>query len=186
MGGLAKGLLVAPDGAPIVLRTRRLAEAAGAVCFLVGDHPAYRELGLPVLADDPSATGPLAGLLSLLRTAAGGYALALACDMPQLTGDLIGRLASAPPSAVVAPRRRHRGEPEKGWLWEPLCARYDTDRVLPIAERFAAEGGRRLQLLLDAAGAEPLALAPDDDHALVDWDETEHLPRGAVRGTGPS
>jgi molybdopterin-guanine dinucleotide biosynthesis protein A len=172
MGGAAKGLLPAPGGRPIVLRTRSIVEAVGGVSVLVGAHPAYAELGLSVLPDDSAATGPLAGLLALLQftwltLGESGRALAIACDMPHLTTDLIHRLLAASSSAVVAPRRHH---PERGWLWEPLIARYDPGAVLPGARAFAARGGTRLQSLLDELGASALPPELGDAAALVDWD----------------
>jgi molybdopterin-guanine dinucleotide biosynthesis protein A len=161
MGGIAKGLLLAPDGAPIVQRTRRLLEEVGADCVLVGAHAGYSDLGLEMLEDDREAEGPLAGLLALLERARGGTAIAIACDMPFVTTELVRRLVDAPPAPIVAPRRE---------LWEPLCARYASRDVLGPARELARRGERRLQHLLDVVGARALALGPEDEDALVDWD----------------
>ena len=170
MGGVAKGLLVAPDGEPIVLRTRRILEAAGAECVLVGAHPAYADLGLEVIPDDPAAEGPLAGLLALLARASDrGAAIAVACDMPFIGRDIVRRLVEAPAAPIVAARRwaAERGRD----VWEPLFARYSCDpSVLPIARAFASSGERKLQLLLDTAGARALALRPEEEAMLADWD----------------
>lgn len=179
MGGVAKGLLDAPCGRPIVARTRALVEAEGARCVLVGEHPAYAELGIPIVSDDPCASGPLAGLLALLEFTAktegnSGMALAIACDMPQLTPAFVHRLLTAPAAPVVAPRRWHVA---RGWLWEPLAARYDPNVVLASARAFALRGERRLQSLLDEVGVVPLTLEPGDDHALVDWDSPTDIVR---------
>jgi molybdopterin-guanine dinucleotide biosynthesis protein A len=182
MGGAAKGLLLAPDGERIVERTRRLLAEAGASCVLVGEHPAYGGLGLRVIADDPSASGPLAGMLALLSFAAearAGHAIAVACDMPLLTADLVRRLVEAPAAAIVAPRHH---DPERGWLWEPLFARYDAEAVLPVARGLVGTGRRRLQDLLDAAGARPLELTANELAALVDWDTPDALPSAPMRG----
>jgi molybdopterin-guanine dinucleotide biosynthesis protein A len=169
MGGIAKGLLAAPGGDPIVVRTRRLVASIGGTCVLVGAHPAYAGLGLPLLADDPAAEGPLAALLALLSHAGDRRALALACDMPFLSAELLTRLAREQPDApVLAPRR---AAAEKGRdVWEPLFARYDARAVLPIARELAARGTRSLQVLLDAAGTEPLCLRPEEVAELEDWD----------------
>jgi molybdenum cofactor guanylyltransferase len=175
MGGVAKGLLVAPDGDPIVVRTRRLLEEAGAECVLVGGHPAYRGLGLEVVPDDPAADGPLAGILALLARAADRTAIAVACDMPFIGRDIARRLVEAPPAPIVAARRRAE---EKGRdVWEPLFARY-APSVLPVARDFAKRGERKLQLLLDRAGARPLVLEPAEEAMLTDWDT---LPPAAAR-----
>ncbi|MBX3206566.1 MAG: NTP transferase domain-containing protein [Labilithrix sp.] len=178
MGGIAKGLLVAPDGEPIVARTRRILEEAGAVCVLVGAHPAYFQLGLEVVPDDPGAEGPLAGLLALLARAGDRPALAVACDMPLFGRAIVRRLLEAPLAPIVAPRRR---APELGRdVWEPLFARYDSAVVLSTARALAARGERKLQRLLDAAGAQPLALTPEEEATLTDWDT---LPVAASRDT---
>jgi molybdopterin-guanine dinucleotide biosynthesis protein A len=216
-GGIAKGLLTAPDGTPIVVRTRRLLEELGASCVLVGVHPAYDEVELEVVSDDPAAEGPLAGLLSLLDHAKGRTTIAVACDMPLLTHDLLRRLIDAPPATFVAPRHavsvtlgrappppnppktsprstafrvdsdreRPNGRPHDRAsrrdahreVWEPLFARYDAARMLPIARAFAAGGGRKLQDLLDAANGQSLVLAPSELAFLHDWDEPSDLPR---------
>jgi molybdopterin-guanine dinucleotide biosynthesis protein A len=135
---------------------------------LVGRSAAYAALGLEALCDEPAAIGPLGGLVALLRRAAGGHALALACDMPFVTSALLARLISAPVAPVVAPRRGDR--------WEPLCALYDAAAVLPLALARATGADHSLQRLLEAAGARALALEPDDARALRDWDRPEDIP----------
>ncbi|MBV9949378.1 MAG: NTP transferase domain-containing protein, partial [Myxococcales bacterium] len=107
----------------------------------------------------------------LLRRAAGGSALALACDMPFVSRDLLRRLIAAPSAApIVAPRRQGR--------WEPLCARYHAAAVLPVALEHAAgaRGGRHsLQDLLDDAAAVELPLSPKEADELRDWDSPDDL-----------
>jgi molybdopterin-guanine dinucleotide biosynthesis protein A len=130
---------------------------------LVGENGAYTSLGLDALADARPNAGPLGGLVSLLERAGDGAAIAVACDMPFLTAPLFARLAShAPSAAAVAPR--------DGDAWSPLFARYDASRVLAEAKRRLASESHALQPLLDAVGAEPLPLAPDEARALRDWD----------------
>lgn len=180
MGGVAKGLLAAPEGDPIVIKVRRLLEDAGAECVLVGAHPAYEHLALETIADDPAAKGPLAGLLALLARASQGgktWAIAVACDMPFLDRELIRQLVEAPPAPIVAPRRlaAERGRE----VWEPLFARYDP-AVLDLARDYASKGGARLQSLLSAAGAEALELGPEQVALLTDWDT---LPLAPTRGS---
>lgn len=167
MHGVAKGLLRAPDGVAIATRTMGLLDAAGAECVLVGEHPAYAPLGVRALPDDPSAEGPLGGLLAFLAWAGERAAIAIACDMPRIDASLVRRLVDAPPATIVAPRR--------GGLWDPLFARYDAAGVLPLARSLAARGERRLQRLLDAAGAAPLELTEEERARLVDWDRPEDV-----------
>ncbi|MDF2694541.1 MAG: Molybdopterin-guanine dinucleotide biosynthesis protein MobA [Labilithrix sp.] len=178
MGGVAKGLLAAPGGEPIVVRTRRLLEEVGAHCVLVGVHPAYRDLGLETIADDSAATGPLAGILALLECAkerGADSAIAVACDMPFIAPGPLRRLVAAPVAPIVAVRRWAE---EKGRdVWEPLFARYDP-QVLPLARELAEKGMHKLQLLLDRAGARALELGPGEEATLIDWDT---LPEDETR-----
>jgi molybdopterin-guanine dinucleotide biosynthesis protein A len=134
-----------------------------------------------MVADDPAADGPLAGLLALLAFAGERLAIAVACDMPLVDEALVRRLVDtmrAADAPVVAPKRLARGRE----VWEPLFAVYDAPRVRPVARAFAARGERKLQLLLDEAGARPLALSREEAEALADWDSPADLPTGSARG----
>ena len=162
-GGVPKGLLSAPSGEQsLVARLASIAQSLGLDVVLVGEHPAYATLGLPTLRDVPGARGPLGGLAALLEYAGERPAIALACDLPHVTRDLLARLASAPSAAVVAARRAER--------WEPLFARYapllclDSVRAAISQQRFA------LQSLLTDLGARVLPLSPDEECLLHDWD----------------
>jgi molybdopterin-guanine dinucleotide biosynthesis protein A len=168
MGGQPKGLMRAPDGRTLVDRWVAILGAAGVPdVVLVGSHAAYASLGLAAVHDEPPGIGPLGGLVSLLRRAGDGRAVAVACDMPFVSTALVQRLLFAPDAPVVAPRR--------GGRWEPLCARYDAARVLPSAIGRAGSGNHSLQRLLDDSGAIELALASHEANELYDWDEPEEL-----------
>jgi molybdopterin-guanine dinucleotide biosynthesis protein A len=163
MGGRPKGLLIAPDGVTIVERWREMLSAMGVAVVLVGEGAAYAGLGLPMVHDEPRGVGPLGGLVALLRHAGVHPALALACDMPFVSRSLVERLLAFPADApIVAPRREGR--------WEPLCARYDPDRVLPLAIARVASPYHSLQRLLDDAPAAELPLSPEEAAQLRDWD----------------
>jgi molybdopterin-guanine dinucleotide biosynthesis protein A len=168
MGGRPKGLLEGPGGVTLVERWRALLGGLGVEVVLVGDAAAYAGMGLPALADEPAGVGPLGGLVALLRRAADRPALAVACDMPFVSQALVARLLAAPGAAsIVAPRRDGR--------WEPLCARYDPARVLPLAVARAASPYHSLQRLLEDAGAAPLPLAPHEAAELRDWDSPDDV-----------
>jgi molybdopterin-guanine dinucleotide biosynthesis protein A len=169
MGGAPKGLLEAPEGGTLLSRWLGVLRAAGAGdVVLVGRSAAYANLELEVLDDAPRGIGPLGGLVALLRRAGARPAIAVACDMPAVSPELVIRLLAAAPAPIVAPRREGR--------WEPLCARYDPVRVLPLAEaRATVSGDHSLQRLLDAAGAVELAPEPGDARELLDWDAPEDM-----------
>jgi molybdopterin-guanine dinucleotide biosynthesis protein A len=166
MGGIAKGLLTVASGETLVARWRRLFDALGATCVLVGRHDAYADLDLDSVADDPPGIGPLGGLTALLARAGQGRVIAVACDMPFVSFELLTRLAAHPSRApIVAPRR--------GTLWEPLFARYDAARVIGAARTRAASGEHDLQGLLDTVGAESFPLQAAEVDELGDWDRPE-------------
>jgi len=166
MGGIAKGLLTVASGETLVGRWRRLFDALGATCVLVGRHDAYADLNLESIADDPPRIGPLGGLTALLARAGQGRVIAVACDMPFVSFELLSRLAAHPsPAPVVAPRR--------GTLWEPLFARYDAPRDIDTARTRATAGEHDLHGLLDALGAESVPLHPAELDELGDWDRPE-------------
>lgn len=172
MGGLAKGLLETQSGESVVERLVRIArEALGDVdVVLVGRAEKYAALGLESLADEPAGIGPVGGLGALLSEGSrrgAPYVLALACDMPFVSPELLAELARTE-GAAVAPVRDEK--------WEPLCARYEPSRAREALERVLASGRRSLWAVLDELGAEALELrvAPAE---LEDWDEPGDLER---------
>lgn len=173
MGGVAKGLLPAPDtGEPLVARLRRHAESLGLRCLLIGEAAAYGGLGLPMLADDPPGIGPLGGLRALLTAADGAPVVALACDLPYVSPQLLGRLVSATaavPFDVIAARRQD--------CWEPLCALYAAT-VLPVLDVALAAGERSFQALLRRLCVHELGLDAAEARQLTDWDTPDDVSAG--------
>jgi len=168
-GGIAKGWLQTPEGTSIVERTIALSRQAlpDAPLVLVGDASAYEKLGLEAIADAPPGIGPLGGLSALLTESerrGSRTALALACDMPFLSAELIRRLCEhAPEAPVLAPR-------PPGQPWYALTARYAVG-VLPVFRAMIAEGEHKLQRLFERVpGAAVLPLSEAELGALVDWD----------------
>jgi molybdenum cofactor guanylyltransferase len=173
MNGVAKGLLMTQDGMSIVQRTCTVFTGLSVPCVLVGRRSEYDALGLPQLDDALPGIGPLGGALALLRHAATGWAVLVACDMPFVTPELARRLLEAPDAPAVAPR--------SGGRWQPMFARYDAARALPVAERLAREGRHSMHGLLTELGAHELSLSPDEERALVDWDTPADVGARAPR-----
>ena len=177
MGGVAKGLLL-HDGVPLierVLAACRAASAPGALehVYLVGNAAPYAATGVPSLADAPAGVGPIGGLRALLLRARElrVEAVAIAVDLPYLGGPLVRRVClEQPGAAALAPRQAGR--------WQPLFARYQPGLVLPVLEAALAAGQSALQAIFHglesappgASRAAELALAPDEEGALHDWD----------------
>lgn len=172
MGGVAKGMLATASGERIVERLLRVArEALGDIdVVLVGRAEEYASLGLDHVDDDPPGMGPIGGLGALLSEGArrgAPYVLALACDMPEVTPELLTELARTNAAAVA---------PVRDGMWEPLCARYDPTRALEALRRVLARGRRSLWSVLDELGDEAVELrvAPE---LLEDWDEPGDVRR---------
>jgi molybdopterin-guanine dinucleotide biosynthesis protein A len=172
MGGAPKGLLPAVDtGEALVLRSQRLARELGHVPVLVGAGAAYHA-ALPTLLqlpDQPEGVGPLGGLAALLRYAGDTPAIALACDMPYISAALLTRISAYPNHAAVVAARGQAG------FWEPLCARYDSPRVLPALQLALEEGVRSFQTLLRRLAVAELALSDAERRELTDWDAPDDI-----------
>ena len=169
MGGLPKGLLVGPDGAPLIERLRGLFERIGVECLLVGSDLRYRHLGMEEVPDATPGIGPIGGLLALCDRGREARVIAVACDMPHVSEALLRRLAAYPSErAVVAPY--HEGR------WEPLFARYDAMRILPKLRDRIAGKRHSLQGLLDDHG-EALPMSSAELAEMRDWDSFDDVGR---------
>ena len=172
MGGVQKGLLRAPDrGETLIARLARVGREAGLEPILVGaaELGAAAE-GLTQVYDLEPRVGPLSGLAALLAHAAGAPAVAVACDMPQLSSALLSRLARKSPDAeVLAPRDQQTGK------WQPLCARYDSARVAPVLAQAMARGTRSFQALFGELSVVELAVGDAERAELHDWDTPEDM-----------
>jgi molybdopterin-guanine dinucleotide biosynthesis protein A len=141
--GFDKALL--PWGsATLVEHIAREALAAAGSVTLVGAPERYAHLGYPTLADIEADRGPLAGIVAALTASPAEWNLILACDMPNVSVELLESLLTAAEAEgagidCVAPVH-DRGT-------EPLCAVYHR-RALP-ALRAALDGNRlKMQAVL--------------------------------------
>lgn len=168
MGGRDKGRLIAPDSAePLLERLLRLGAETGLDCVVVGGQALQ---AAAFVADEPSGIGPIGGVCALLALAGQRPALALACDLPYVTGALIARLAHEHRGdAVLAARDPGTGK------WQPLFARYDSARVLPALRVAIADGVRSFQTFLRTQCVTELELSEAERALLRDWDEPSDL-----------
>ena len=86
------------------------------------------------LADRHAGAGPLAGIEAGLLAAGGRPLVAVACDMPFVTSELVRRLLRASSGHVAA-------APESGGRLHPACAAYRAGALEPISA--ALERGER-------------------------------------------
>jgi molybdopterin-guanine dinucleotide biosynthesis protein A len=163
MEGRAKGLLRAPTGETLVQRWLTLFSTLGVDAVLVGRNDAYESVGVEQLADDPPGIGPLGGLVALLARAGDRDVIAVACDMPFVTLELLGKLITYEPGAAAV-------APCSGKRWEPLFARYSAPFALELARQRVANGEHALQGLLAALSAVELPLSGPEMALMRDWD----------------
>jgi molybdopterin-guanine dinucleotide biosynthesis protein A len=110
--------------------------------------------GMHVVADEVAGLGPLAGLSTALRAAAGAPVLVVAWDMPFVTTELLAELrrrGEGGASAVVPVHGQARQA-------EPLCAWYAAES-LGVCTALLEAGARRAAALFDAL---PRAETMDD------------------------
>lgn len=157
MSGEDKGLIVF-RGQPLVLYAlEALCSVAGRVLINANrNQDRYARFGFPVIADATSAfDGPLAGLLSAMKAASTAYVMAVPCDSPMMTGDLLRRLATQ-----LVDREAE------------VCVAHDGERLHPVfllAERnlmdsleaYLVSGERKIDLWL---ARHRLAVADYSDH----------------------
>ncbi len=166
MGGRPKGLLEI-GGETIVARWRRIFDALGVPCVLVGANDAYASVGLEAIAD-AGDRGPVSGLAALCSTVicrGATHAIAVACDMPYVSEPLVRKLLDAPPAPIVAAHVDAR--------WQPFFARYDARAALRVLDE--VHELRSLQAVLGAACAVELPLTDDEKRELRDWDSPEDV-----------
>ncbi len=153
-------------GVPIVERVRKaLAEVCTDVILIANDEALYAGLGLPTRPDARQGFGVLGGILTALywaREEGRPGALAVACDMPFLSPDLLRRLLELTDGAdVVAPESEGR----RGV--EPLCAWYGVG-CIPAIEAEFERGERHIVGFFDDVRVRRLPL--DEVHAFGDPD----------------
>lgn len=169
MGGRNKAALSAPGTRePLLQRLLRLGREAGIACVVVGCDQSCGDT--VVIADEPSGIGPLGGLCALLDHAGNRPVLALACDLPYVDGALLARLLETQSRAhVLCPRDRETGK------WQPLFARYDSRRVLPVVRAAIARGERSFQGVFREIDVDELRLSVAEHALLRDWDHPSDI-----------
>ena len=181
--GREKGPLVHPDGRTLARRGYDLLLEAGCERVALGlregqEIPAgFDGVGEIWTASDPG-TGPMAGIVAVMRLQPDADWLVIACDLPRLDRPTLERLAAEtrPDEKFLAYRNPHDGKPE------PLCAIYthaalaDLENALAAGEKsprdFLARHGCRLIDPPDAGALENANTPADGEQAIAappDW-----------------
>jgi molybdopterin-guanine dinucleotide biosynthesis protein A len=147
------------DGAPLIARPLAAAAAAGldAVVVAKAGTP-LPELDVPVWHEPDEPVHPLVGIITALERAHGPV-VAVACDQPFVTSELLARLAAGPEAAVRA-----------GGRLAPFPARYEPAALPALRAALAREAPVREAL----AALDPM-LIEADERAIASVNTPEEL-----------
>lgn len=140
--GRPKALLPFGPERLIERQVRLLRPLCQELLIVTNDPEAFALLGLPMIKDHSPGQGPLAGLEAGLGAANQPLVLAVACDMPFLSGKVITALYTHLTDDVLAAVPRAPDGPE------PLCALWRRTALSAIQGALAA-GQRSPQRLLE-------------------------------------
>lgn len=139
------------EGGPLILRTSHLLQQTVHSCLIISNHAERLTMlppSIPIYPDDVREQGPLGGIATAMRVSPHDLLLIVACDMPELTEDILRQLVAYVPQMeegridAVVPR-------EQDGRLQPLCALYHR-RILPVILTHLANEERRMRSLLDA------------------------------------
>jgi molybdopterin-guanine dinucleotide biosynthesis protein A len=156
--GAAKALERVGDSRIIDRVIAALEQVTPDLVLIANDQAAYRSVALPVRGDERPGAGALGGIHAALRWGnEEGRAgiLAVACDMPFVSGALLAQLVQTAHSTaadVVAPESNSR----RGL--EPLCAYYSI-RCLGAIEDALGRGDFRMIGFHEQVRVHPLPVA---------------------------
>ena len=138
-------------GIPLVVRAAAAVRSAAGSVTILGDPAFYGRFGWPVLPDEQPDLGPIGGLSTALEHTKAEWNLLVACDMPELSAELLRELI----------RRTHRCRrlcvaPLTQTGFEPLCAVYRRT-ALPVVRKAIADGRLKMRDLLPLLDTAPVA-----------------------------
>lgn len=173
MGGKDKGLLVL-HGIPLYQHVlTRLAPQVDQISINANrNHALYQQSGYPVFSDLPNQySGPLAGILTGLKTITSEWAIFAPCDVPNIPHDLVTRLWEGKKTHLAA-------YADDGERAHPTLLLIHRD-LAPTLASYLEQGDRKLMLFLAKIDAMPVSFSdqplafqnlntPDD---LIRWQD---------------
>lgn len=148
--------LIEVDGRTLLDRALDLLEPHVQELLVVGDPERHGHVGPFVIGDDIPGIGPLGGIITAMRYASRDRLLVIACDMPNLTAELLRFLM------VNFPPDGHALVPACDGRPEPLAAAYHR-RCLSAFESCVAQGEWKVSLALEQAGATFVQICPGEE-----------------------
>ncbi|WP_049217890.1 molybdenum cofactor guanylyltransferase MobA [Proteus mirabilis] len=153
MGGADKGLQLL-HGLPLYLHiAQKLSPQVASILISANRNlERYRQNQYPVITDETSDfSGPLAGMLALLKQAQTPWVVFVPCDVPYF------------PSNLVETLYRHKGDAlavyaDDGQREHPTLALLNRC-LIPTLEAYLAQGDRKLMLFMRQIAAKPVLFA---------------------------
>ncbi|MBL8216063.1 MAG: molybdenum cofactor guanylyltransferase [Bryobacterales bacterium] len=151
------------------------AEAAAGRVMLIGPPAQFGQLGWPVVEDAARGSGPLSGIVTALARSEAEWTLVVACDMPNLSRQVLGELAAhalaGSADAVLA-----QGP---GGYEEPLLAAYRAT-CRPVLEAALAEGRWKVRDALHGLRVDHFAVSEEcvrNANTPEEWERIEDRER---------
>jgi molybdopterin-guanine dinucleotide biosynthesis protein A len=154
LGGRNKATLRVGERSLLDRQLAALQEVVGRTVIIASDPLPYRDVGVPVVPDDPPGRGALGALHTAIQAGRPGGTLVVACDMPFLSALLLRYLAEAGDTADIVIPRTSRG-------YEPLCATYSARCAAGVQDLLEA-GDLRLSSVTGISGLTIRELGPDE------------------------
>jgi molybdopterin-guanine dinucleotide biosynthesis protein A len=154
--------LMAFAGAPLIERPLAAARAAGLDAVVVAKRGTdLPQLDVPVWTEPDTPFHPLCGVVAALER---GPVIAVACDQPWVTCELLGALAAAGPAAPWIDGR-----------YEPFPGRYDPSQLPLLRAALAEEASLRATLARLAPEQLDLTAFGDPAHLVASVNTPEQL-----------
>lgn len=155
LGGVAKGLITIDDE-PIVTRLSRLGARYAETLIVTPDPAPYRFVDARFVTEEQPGVGPVAGILTAIRSARSHWVILVACDMPFVSEAVLERLSGeAGPSSALSF--------EAGGRTQPFPSIWSTQTAPQVLEALGST--RSLSGVLAHIGARVL---PEKELAEVD------------------
>lgn len=125
MGGLDKGLMAFNGKTMIEHVLERISPPLTNVIISANRNlDRYQSYGYPVITDQQTNQGPLAGILQALQHSHTEWLLTVPCDAPFLPDNLVSRLLASSGNTEASILTAHDGK-----RLQPLCSLIRTDRT---------------------------------------------------------
>ncbi len=158
-------------GIPLLAAIAGTIESTVGSAIIIGDPSRYSHLGWKVIPDRRQNCGPLAGIETALMESDAQRNLFVACDMPDVSAELLKTLVNTPLADCVLPQT------PDGRI-HPLCAVWD--RKLLSAVQSSLDTGR-LRVLDALQGADVKVIHIErlsNANTPEEWRTLTEVPRG--------